>query len=141
MPARTSDPTAATAREPRRRAALLVDDEASVRLLLARLAEDAGLAACAASDGEEALACLSSGCIPSVVVTDVAMPGIDGIALAREIRRRPELDGTWIVVHSGSPEPPGGCAEADAWVAKGGPLPEVLARVARAPARRPGLTL
>jgi CheY-like chemotaxis protein len=69
---------------------LLVDDEAGVRKIVARsLAED-GYRVVEAGDGLEALRLLEeAGGEISLVITDVQMPGLDGIDLARRIVATP----------------------------------------------------
>jgi CheY-like chemotaxis protein len=66
---------------------LLVDDEEASFLPLAELVRLAGFESVAARSATDALAC----CYhrkPGVVVTDLDMPGPDGRALARRLRRR-----------------------------------------------------
>jgi putative nucleotidyltransferase with HDIG domain len=60
---------------------LIVDDEASVRSLLVSLLERNGYAVTAAPDAEFALACLREdpGC--DLVLSDIMMPGTDGLTL------------------------------------------------------------
>jgi len=67
---------------------LLVEDEAALRLLGARLLERAGYVVLAAESAEAALDLVQAGAVPSLLVSDVAMPGDDGIALARRLRQR-----------------------------------------------------
>ena len=71
---------------------LLVDDDTrSVRRLAQMLRED-GFDVEVAVDGARAIARLSHGRIPDVVVTDLRMPFADGIAVARYARsRRPDV--------------------------------------------------
>jgi len=71
---------------------LLVDDEAPLRRLAAVALERAGLKVTQAEDGDEALEMLEHGLLPHALVSDIAMPGLDGLALARAARsRRPDL--------------------------------------------------
>lgn len=74
---------------------LLVDDDDNFRELFVREAEVAGRMdrydLTAAADAEAALASLDAD-PPDVVVTDVEMPGLDGMTLFQKIhRRRPDL--------------------------------------------------
>jgi CheY-like chemotaxis protein len=67
---------------------LLTDDDVVLRNLLRHILEAAGFLVLAAADGLEALA--HSRACPQridVLVTDVEMPAMDGIALAEQIRR------------------------------------------------------
>jgi CheY-like chemotaxis protein len=69
---------------------LLVDDDASVRETLAELLEVGGFSTVQAVNAAGALAILRLGSAIDILVTDLTMPGDDGIALirqAREIRR------------------------------------------------------
>jgi DNA-binding NtrC family response regulator len=66
---------------------LLVEDDAAVRRSLAEMLRDEGLDVHEAASGEAALGELSA-VAPDVVMTDVRMPGMDGIALLRTLRER-----------------------------------------------------
>lgn len=65
---------------------LLVDDERSLLRVAALTLRQAGHDVVACEDGEEALEQLRAGLRPTLLATDVAMPGLDGVALAREAR-------------------------------------------------------
>ncbi|WP_128080102.1 ATP-binding protein [Roseicella frigidaeris] len=67
---------------------LLVEDEAALRRLGTRLLERAGHAVLAAESGESALALLEGQRRPALLVSDLALPGMDGLALARGLRQR-----------------------------------------------------
>jgi two-component system, cell cycle sensor histidine kinase and response regulator CckA len=74
------------------RVALVVEDEAAVRLVLARALTRAGWRVLAAKTAETALEMLGSldgspESQLSVVVSDVVMPGMDGPALVRAVRQ------------------------------------------------------
>jgi PAS domain S-box-containing protein len=62
---------------------LLVDDEEALRDLLAQNLEDRGYHVLAAATAEAALALLTAGQAADVLVTDLSMPGMNGIALIR----------------------------------------------------------
>jgi DNA-binding response OmpR family regulator len=85
---------------------LLVDDETLLRETLAEDLADAGLDVAEAPDAEAALDAASAAGQadgpPRVVVTDVNLGrGMDGLALAAEVRRRwPEVG---VVVMTGKP--------------------------------------
>jgi response regulator RpfG family c-di-GMP phosphodiesterase len=63
---------------------LVVDDEEFLRSIVRERLEIAGYSVEEASDGNEALAMLQSGGPYSVLLTDIRMPGMDGITLLRE---------------------------------------------------------
>jgi signal transduction histidine kinase/ActR/RegA family two-component response regulator len=67
---------------------LLVDDDAMVRDILAGELEARGLCVTTAGDAVQALGLLDQGLLFDVMVTDYAMPGMNGVALIREVRRR-----------------------------------------------------
>jgi CheY-like chemotaxis protein len=67
---------------------LVVDDDEVSRLFLGRALEDAGFEVGYAGDGQVALAMLRRRTFDAVV-TDLAMPGLNGLRLIREMR---ELD-------------------------------------------------
>lgn len=66
---------------------LLVDDSIFFRNLVAPVVRSAGYEPVVCSSGAEALEKLEGGLVPSVIVTDVDMPGMDGFAFARAVRR------------------------------------------------------
>jgi two-component system cell cycle sensor histidine kinase/response regulator CckA len=66
---------------------LLVEDMAPLRYALSSLLADAGLEVKAAESGEHALEVLKGSPKVDVVLTDVVMPGMDGIELARRLVR------------------------------------------------------
>jgi signal transduction histidine kinase len=65
---------------------LLVDDEELVRSATAAMLTEAGATVLEAKSGLAGLAMLRQGMKPDVLVTDYAMPGINGAVLAREAR-------------------------------------------------------
>ena len=64
---------------------LLVDDEPTQRLIMARLLKRAGYDVESAGNGKEALAKLENGAF-QLMITDWEMPEMDGIALCRAVR-------------------------------------------------------
>jgi response regulator RpfG family c-di-GMP phosphodiesterase len=66
---------------------LVVDDDPLVRHTLARVLESQGLPVVEATGGAEALELLRADPGVSLVITDLYMPGMDGVELLREIRR------------------------------------------------------
>jgi signal transduction histidine kinase/CheY-like chemotaxis protein len=66
---------------------LLVDDEAMIRETLAAALEEAGYSVLVAGGGAEALELLRSPASIDVLVTDLSMPGIDGLTVIRHAQR------------------------------------------------------
>ena len=65
---------------------LLVEDEESLRRMLTRYLGDLGYEVIEATSADDALALLSSGKRPHLVVTDVVMPRISGLELVKRAR-------------------------------------------------------
>ena len=78
---------------------LLVDDEADLREVLDISLSDTGYKVLTAENGTQALNILNDNDIP-VVVTDIKMPGIDGIELLRKIKsKNPETEVIMLTGH------------------------------------------
>lgn len=67
---------------------LIVDDEPRLRQVLARLMSRDGFECRDAADGAQALAVLEEGGTMPLVLSDLRMPGMDGIELLKRIRER-----------------------------------------------------
>jgi two-component system, chemotaxis family, chemotaxis protein CheY len=65
---------------------LIVDDSATVRALVRSALEADGHAVVEAANGAAALAALEGADAPDLVVTDLIMPEMDGLALIRALR-------------------------------------------------------
>jgi chemotaxis protein histidine kinase CheA len=118
----------AVSREPGRRSvrpirALLVDDSDVTREMVRRLLEDAGIAVTGVGSAEDALHVLASRPM-DCVVTDIEMPGMDGLRLTQAIREDPSFADLPIVVVSTLDRPAdrlaGLEAGADAYLTKQG---------------------
>ena len=71
---------------------LVVDDEPAVREVAALMLEDLGCEVVTAANGSEALHRLAIDARIEAMITDINMPGMDGLTLLGEIKRRwPEL--------------------------------------------------
>jgi two-component system, OmpR family, response regulator MprA len=68
-------------------AILVVDDDAPIRRMLDRTLSAVGYAVESAADGGAALAAVERSA-PDLIVLDVAMPGLDGLAVCRRLRAR-----------------------------------------------------
>lgn len=82
---------------------LLVDDNLDLLEVTADLFRESGLDVLTAASGEQALDLLQSTPHVDVLITDVVMPGMNGIELGYEVRRR--LPGLKVVLVSGYPNP------------------------------------
>jgi PAS domain S-box-containing protein len=81
---------------------LLVDDDAIVRDVLALSLEDAGYRVLAASGGAAALARLDAPERVDIIVSDLAMPSMDGLALIRSAQeRQPGLPAVLLTGYAG----------------------------------------
>jgi two-component system, response regulator PdtaR len=84
---------------------LVAEDEALVRLLANEMLTDADYRVVEAQDGQEALAILGAKNTVRALLTDVNMPNLDGLGLAKIVRQRwPHIG---IVMTSGMPRPSG----------------------------------
>ncbi|MEO6279750.1 ATP-binding protein [Roseateles sp.] len=67
---------------------LLIDDEADLRAVTAHMLEGAGARVTVAANAEDGLQLLKQG-LPSVLLSDIGMPGQDGYELIRRVRALP----------------------------------------------------
>lgn len=71
---------------------LVIDDEADIREILEMVLTDAGFAVQTAADGQAGLA-LCEREPPHIVITDVRMPGIDGLTVLERVKtRQPSIE-------------------------------------------------
>ncbi len=114
-------------RDPQR--ILLVDDERQITRVLRSSLESQGYEVAVAHDGEEALRTYSQ-FAPDLVITDLAMPNMDGVELTRAIRK---LGATPIIVLSVREQDASKVQAldfgADDYMTKPFSTPELLARV------------
>lgn len=76
--------------EHRPRRILLVDDDTSLLVVLSEQLHDDGYEVATARDGQEALRRLEAGW-PDLILLDLMMPRVDGLALARQIKAEADL--------------------------------------------------
>lgn len=114
---------------------LIAEDDPDIRDLVVDGLTAEGYHVLQASNGREALA-VATREHPSLIVTDLMMPGMNGWELLRALRADPSLSDIPVVVASASHEIP---AEASAFVAKPFGLESLLAamRSAFSPAGMP----
>lgn len=67
--------------------ALIVDDSRTMRQMVAFTLTNAGFTVVEAQDGKDAVSKVSGGAKMDIVVTDLNMPEMDGIALIKELRK------------------------------------------------------
>ncbi|MFC0386006.1 ATP-binding protein [Muricoccus vinaceus] len=85
-----------------RRRVLVVDDEPIVREVLVGLLENAGYATLRASDGPRALELLDAGEVVDILVTDLSMPSMGGVALIEAAQaRHPSLPAVLLTGYAG----------------------------------------
>lgn len=70
---------------------LVVDDEPGIRSVLAEILRDSGYWVTTAADASEALSLVSAGRRFSCVLLDIWMPGMDGLQLLQEWKKRGQL--------------------------------------------------
>lgn len=105
-----------------RRKALLVEDNANERELLALCLRQAGLDVDTAGDGVDALDYLRCRGTPDVVLLDMGLPRCDGPTAIREIRKDPRTAGVKVFAVTGHRQDEfdfsGGPAQLDGWFRK-----------------------
>src|SRR6185503_13815078 len=111
-------------------AIIVVDDDPPIRRMLERTLAAEGYAVRTAADGGAALAAVEKA-VPDLIVLDVAMPGVDGLAVARRLRDKglgvPIL---LLTARDGVPDRVAGLdAGADDYLVKPFAAEELLARV------------
>jgi chemosensory pili system protein ChpA (sensor histidine kinase/response regulator) len=89
-------------------AVLLVEDDADTREVVRMLLEEEGYSVVCAADGQEAVAYLAS-CeeIPCLVLLDLQMPRVGGVAVLRWMSGHPKAKGLPVAVMSARPETKG----------------------------------
>lgn len=117
---------------------LLIEDDASAREALALLLEGDGFEVTGAIDGTSALRVLHS-TQPHLVITDLDMPGLDGLGVIAAIREEPETSELPVIVVSSHSETrvrvEGFSRGCDDFVSKPLEYDELLARIRRQLAR------
>ncbi|NCB88429.1 MAG: response regulator, partial [Gammaproteobacteria bacterium] len=80
--------------------AWIVDDDSSIRWVLERALTGAGLSCTTFESGNEVLDALTTK-TPDVLLSDIRMPGMDGLALLKQIKQRhPMLPVIIMTAHS-----------------------------------------
>jgi two-component system chemotaxis response regulator CheY len=79
-------------------AILVIDDSTTMVMSLSRILKTAGYGVETASNGKAGLAKLGGGFKPDVILTDINMPEMDGIAFIKEARKNSACRFTPIIV-------------------------------------------
>lgn len=78
---------------------LVVEDEPIIRDLIVDFLEGEGIEAASASDGHQALdIAIRDG--PDLILLDMMLPGLDGVEVARRLRRDPRTQRTPVIAMS-----------------------------------------
>jgi two-component system, chemotaxis family, chemotaxis protein CheY len=103
-------------------AILVLDDSATMVMSLSRVLKNAGYEVETASNGKEGMAKLTGGLKPSIILTDINMPQMDGIAFIKEARKATSTRFTPIIVltteSGGQKRDEARAAGASAWLTK-----------------------
>ncbi len=115
-----------------RASVLVVEDDASSRLLMTRVLEAAGYRVLAVADGEAGLTAVDAE-RPDLVVLDIGLPGIDGLEVCARLRAEPRNATLPIIMLTARAQlddlVTGLGAGADDYLAKPFRQPELLARL------------
>ncbi|MCC6809707.1 MAG: response regulator [Deltaproteobacteria bacterium] len=111
---------------------LVVDDDLEIGLMMRRIFESRGVSVSTAPNGREALR-IAERDRPDVIFLDIMMPGMDGVGVLAELRRRPELDATRVIMLTARGEPKDGKEAdrigADGYITKPFAMAQLLASV------------
>jgi cellulose synthase/poly-beta-1,6-N-acetylglucosamine synthase-like glycosyltransferase/CheY-like chemotaxis protein len=129
------------AERPSEGSVLVVDDEERIRKMMALTLGRIGFEVTVTSDGAEALECARRAA-PDLILSDVMMPGMDGLEMLRQLRSDPLTRAIPVILLTGCNAPEDVVAGlglgADDYLAKPFDMAELLARV-RAKVERPPL--
>ncbi|MCP4289707.1 MAG: response regulator [Gammaproteobacteria bacterium] len=113
---------------------LVVDDSSSIRQLVSMSLRDAGFEVIEACDGKDALSKLAGQKV-HLIVSDVNMPNMDGITLAKEVKAHPQYKFTPIMMLTTEAQESkmkeGKDAGANAWLTKPFQTDQLLTAVSR----------
>ena len=76
----------------------IVDDSVTILMSMEAILRKGGFTVAKAASGEEAVAKLQGGLKPNLVITDIHMPGMNGIELIRKVRAMPGIQFVPILV-------------------------------------------
>jgi CheY-like chemotaxis protein len=84
---------------------LIVEDDPDIRLLLSATLSVRGYQVATAGNGDEALAVLASGRLPSAILADLHMPVMDGWKFLSALHADPRLSAIPVVVVTAADDP------------------------------------
>ena len=76
----------------------VIDDSVTMVMSLARILKKAGYAVESSANGKEGLSKILAGFIPSLILTDLNMPEMDGVAFIKAVRKNPPTRFTPVIV-------------------------------------------
>lgn len=113
---------------------LIVDDSISIRKMVGYTLKQAGFAVIEGENGQDALAQMDTHKV-DLIVTDLNMPVMDGIAFIRQVRARPSAKGIPVLMltteSQDSKKQEGKTAGATGWIVKPFHPDKLLAILAR----------
>lgn len=77
---------------------LVVDDSVTMRQMISFTLTSAGFEVIEAGDGQEAVGKLNGGAKPSLIITDLNMPKMDGLSFIKAVRAMPSLKFTPVLM-------------------------------------------
>ncbi len=114
---------------------MIVDDSASLRQVVGIALRGAGYEVIEACDGQDALAKLNVNSKVHLIISDVNMPNMDGIAFVKAAKQMPNLKFTPVIMLTTeaqeSKKQEGQAAGAKAWIVKPFQPAQMLAAVAK----------
>jgi two-component system chemotaxis response regulator CheY len=114
---------------------LIVDDAASLRVVVGAALRKAGYDVLEGVDGKDALAKLALAPKVHLIITDLNMPNLDGIGLVKEVKQHPNYKFTPVIMLTTEGQEDkkkaGQAAGVKAWVVKPFQPDQLLAAVAK----------
>lgn len=110
---------------------LLVEDDAAIRETVSECLSSEGYRVDAAEHGADALARLTRGERPALVLLDLVMPVMNGAELVARVRAEPALAGLPVLLMTAAITAPAALPQVDATLVKPFDLDDLLAAVAR----------
>ena len=104
---------------------MVVDDDQSTRAMLHTALSLEGYEVCGARDGDEALRLLDRE-RPEVILTDLIMPGTDGLALCKALRAKPGYENVSIIALTGGEYPEELTGQCDVFLRKPLDIPRLI---------------